>query len=284
MRKFLNKLKRIFYQRQFWLVVFIVCLVVVFQYQKTIFTSTPKQPLIFLKFNRNTIIDSLSIQIDYRENEDYDCISFSGKLIFDKLTQDSFSDIDVTSNLKMYPRSLQKLNPNVLLKEITRVKYKDSKNESPSGYSFKFQNKENWIHIAFFGSLFEKKCSDIKSNIAIIPHGGLSNRSTINNSSIWLMNTRNVNFSHIFPSPDFQDAFHIRFEKPETIEALLFNGLQVQGEDTNRKNKNQFISLVLGIVIGALFSGIISLIIDLLIRKDKMIATETQESNPESFS
>jgi hypothetical protein len=224
----------------------------------------------------------MEIYVDYVENKNYDYISIKGKLIFDNIYKDSFSDLEITSNLKASTIWLNKDNPNVKIKEIDIIKYKDGRKSYP-GYSFKFPKKENWFEIIFYGSIFEKDCSDIISEIGIIPFGGIINFHEYKNWKYSIANTRNINFFHIYPNPDYQDAFHLRFEKQETIDHIFCNGVQVQGEDTNRKNKNQFISLVISVIIGALFSGVISLIIDLLIRKDKMKAPETAKANPESL-
>lgn len=114
----------------------------------------------------------------------------------------------------------------------------------------------------YTGEIFEKINSEINNSINL--GFGYSPKwlEKLPKTSIVIHGLSNFNLNSIYPEPDKYNINAIVYENSDKIKTIFTQGIKLSAEHKLKKHSNQNWIFILGILIGALFSGVIELLID----------------------
>lgn len=125
--------------------------------------------------------------------------------------------------------------------------------------------------IQFKGNIFDKINSDISNHFKFSTDLSYEDILSLPVAGIHLYGLNDIKIESIYPEPDKFDNHTIIYKKKEKIADIFkISGINIYGENKFKKHSNQNRIFVLGLLIGAIFSGIIELVISIINDRGKV--------------
>lgn len=236
----------------------IVALVFTFIYYHRINNSSPLYPSMEISWDLNVHVVDMQINVYYSGLVEMEFITDSrspGKIKI--MTNDLYTKPE--ADLPTVKGSLGERYKSEEIEvdgELTRTTVR---------YGVKPKNRNSAIINSTYFFLFD----NIKTKM-------ISNSHRIEEESQYLPDADNfalrfidfsfVDLSNVTPQPDKRVGHTMVFDQPETITAMMNEGVYIAGYDFVQNNKNQSIIFFLGIIIGAVLSLMTSIVIDKLLK------------------
>jgi len=129
---------------------------------------------------------------------------------------------------------------------------------------FGCKSKHCYISQNYTGKIFEKLNSEISNKFEFTFGLGYNKIDKLRNARISITDLSNIDINKVFPEPDFYNVHAISYQSPEKIKEVFENGITFNGESNSRKHSNQYWILIIGTLLGVLFSIIVTLTLELI--------------------